>query len=214
MSEEKKEEEIQRGKEEKKERKGVRLSVITTKFGDKGQTYIVGGFVLSKHHPRVEAYGSVDELASFLGYAISVISKDSNFSDIVEVLKRVQNHLFILAGDLARYIKPSDSIDKEKKRVIKKMIDWLEDVERSYLKDLEPLEDFILPGGSEEASLLHIARVVARRAEREVSELMSYEKINENCLIYLNRLSDLLFIMARVINKRKGIKEEIVSWEP
>jgi cob(I)alamin adenosyltransferase len=197
-------------KTEKEKRKGYRLTRITTKFGDKGKTYIVGGFVLSKHHPRVRAYGSADELASFIGYTLSKISKDEELKDIADILKKIQNHLFILEGDLARLSKPSDT---EKKRVSSKMIDWLEELEEKYLAELEPLEDFILPGGSEPSSLMHILRTVARRCEREIVELMSFESVNENCLIYMNRLSDLFFILARIINKRKGIKDEIVNWE-
>lgn len=197
--------------EEKEKRKGTRLTVITTKFGDKGETYIAGGFVVKKSHPRVKAYGTADELASFIGYTISVLKESKDLEEFTEILEKIQNHLFILGGDLARLLKSSDT--KDQKRVTEKMVEWVEKIEEKYLKELEPLEDFILPGGSKEASLFHILRTIARRCEREIVELSEIEKVNPNCIKYVNRLSDLFFIIARAINKRKGIKEKIVNWE-
>ncbi len=212
MGEKKEGQEEKTGKGKRKRR--MRLTIITTKFGDKGNTYLAGGFVVGKNHPRVRAYGDVDELASFTGYAISIMKeKGEKFKDIVEILERIQNHLFILGGDLARILRPSESIKEEEKRVTKKMIDWLEAQQKRYLSELEPLEDFILPGGCPHASMLHILRTVARRCEREIVELASKEKINENCIVYINRLSDLFFVLARIINKREGVNEKIVDWK-
>ncbi len=196
-----------------RKRKGFRLTSITTKFGDKGKTYISGGFVASKHNPRVRAYGSVDELASFVGFVISLFEEKKKHSDIRDILLKVQDHLFILGGDIARPLKPSDPITEEERRVTEKMTKWVEELEEKYISDLEPLEDFILPGGDILASALHILRVVARRCERDIVELASLENINENCIIYINRLSDLFFILARVINKRERREEKIVSWK-
>lgn len=197
-----------------KKRRGMRLTVITTKFGDFGETYISGGFVLKKNHPRVKAYGTVDELCSFIGYTISVLKEDeTNMREFIQILEKIQNHLFILGGDLARLLKPSDEITESQRRLTEKPIDWLEDLEKKYLKELEPLEDFILPGGSKEGSLFHILRTITRRCEREIVELAETEKINPKCIKYINRLSDLFFILARIINKKKGIEEKIINWE-
>lgn len=198
-----------------KKRKRMRLTVITTKFGDGGNTRIAGGFVVSKNHPRVRAYGSVDELSSFLGYTISELKKsDKDMTEFIEILERIQNQLFILGGDLASLLRSSDEISESSIRVTDKMVDWLEEIERKYIKELEPLEEFVLPGGSKEASLLHILRTITRRCEREIVELSHTERINPRCIKYINRLSDLFFILARVINKRKGVEEKLVKWEP
>lgn len=197
-----------------KKRRGMRLTVITTKFGDSGETYISGGFVMNKSHPRIKAYGTVDELCSFIGYTISVLREDNkNMEKFIEILEKIQNHLFIIGGDLARLLKTSDEITESQRRLTEKPIEWLEELEKKYLRELEPLEDFILPGGSKEASLFHILRTIARRAEREIVELAKMERINPKCIKYINRLSDLFFILARVINKQKGVEEKIVSWE-
>lgn len=198
------------------ERKGrrMRLTVITTKVGDGGETYLAGGFVVKKNHPRVKAYGSVDELASFIGYAVAVLRDEGDLlMEFVEILEKIQHQLVVLAGDLARVIRPSDRMDESQKRVTEKMTKWIEELEKKYLKELEPLEDFIIPGGTKEASLLHILRTVARRCEREIVELSQIEKVNPNCVKYINRLSDLFFIIARVINKRKNVKESVVVWK-
>jgi cob(I)alamin adenosyltransferase len=219
MGEELKEEsEGEKGEgKERKGRRGFRLTTITTKFGDKGKTYISGGFVVGKNNPRVRAYGTVDELASFVGFTISLIEekpeRENKHKDIKDILLKIQDHLFILGGDLARPLKPSDSITESERRVTEKMIKWVEELEKKYIQDLEPLEDFILPGGDIIASALHILRTVARRAEREIVELSSLENINPKCIVYMNRLSDLFFILSRVINKREGKNEKIVSWE-
>ncbi|MCX7733636.1 MAG: cob(I)yrinic acid a,c-diamide adenosyltransferase [bacterium] len=199
---------------DQRKRRGMRLTIITTKFGDSGETYISGGFVLKKNHPRVKAYGTVDELASFVGYTISVMREgDEKMSEFTDILEKIQNHLFILGGDLARLLKPSDEITETHRRVTEKMVNWVEELEKKYIKELEPLEDFILPGGSKESSLFHILRTVSRRCEREIVELSQIEKVNPKCIKYINRLSDLFFILARVINKRKGVGEKIVNWE-
>ncbi len=199
---------------ESNKRKFFRITKITTKFGDSGETYIPGGFVVSKSHSRIRAYGAVDELVSLLGYIISVI-EDSDRKDVLidikDVLRRIQDQLFVLGGDLARLFRKSD--EHRPKSVKQAMIDWLEEEEEKFLQELEPLEDFIIPGGSRISALIHLARTVARRCETEIVNLACTEKINQKCIVYINRLSDLLFILARIVNKRLGIKEEIVNWE-
>ena len=178
---------------------------IYTRTGDKGETALYGGGRIGKEHARIEAYGSVDELNSFVGLAISRLEERD--ADLKSILKKIQNDLFALGADLAT---PMDSKAKTKRITaehtanIEKTIDQLE-------KDLPELHKFILPGGSPWASLLHICRTVCRRAERNVVALGKKEKINDECIKYLNRLSSLFFELARVLNRRAGVKEE--EWE-
>ena len=174
---------------------------IYTKTGDAGETGLYGGERVPKDALRVQAYGTVDEANAVLGVArAALIAPDLN-----EVLAGIQNDLFYVGADLAT---PSDSkyranivpIKEEDARRLEKLIDDFE-------QDLEPLANFVLPGGHEASSALHLARTVVRRAEREVTGLAREEDVNAHVAIYLNRLSDLLFVMARVVNKKMGVSE-------
>ena len=186
---------------------------IYTKTGDKGLTSLIGGKRIPKSDIRIITYGSVDELNSYIGLSISLLSKynnpssSSSFSDIIITLSRIQNELFIIGSDLA----DPDLSKSSSLRVQSNMITVLEnDIDR-YEKELSPITYFILPGGSVESSNLHIARSIARRAETNVAKLFSEDMINNLVLIYLNRLSDLLFVLSRTINKRFKISD--IAWK-
>ncbi len=180
---------------------------IYTKTGDKGTTSLLRGGRVNKHHPRVEAYGTFDELNSFLGYARSL-----NKNDKLEViLKELQNKIFILCSDVAAEYdveKPNNKIP----RIDSDDVQKLEDLIDRLNEDLDPLKAFILPGGSQVASILHIARTVCRRGERNLTFINENDtRFNDFSLQYANRLSDLLFTLARWINVKSG--HEDVLWE-
>lgn len=171
--------------------------VLYTKFGDQGNTSLAGGSVVPKDHPRVEACGSVDELNALLGLAIAF----SDMDWVAASLSRVQKDLFAVGAELAggkKRISPARAGELEKE------IDalWVQ---------LPPLRHFLIPGGSRTASLLHLARTVCRRAERQVVRLSNSEKkkVSPDVIIYLNRLGDLLFAQARYVNYRKKNEEAI-----
>lgn len=180
---------------------------IYTRTGDKGETGLIGGKRVSKSDPRIIAYGAVDELNSHIGLAVSFMSKNAAFSDLREILVRVQNDLFVLGADLADPGYPGKSTtprtDEGMASALEPIIDRLE-------MELEPITFFILPGGSIESSILHICRGVARRAETEAVALRNVEQINPAICVYLNRLSDLLFVAARAANKRTGTSD--IAW--
>jgi len=178
---------------------------IYTKRGDRGETDLLGGGRVSKDCARVEAYGAVDELNACLGRSAA----ESEHDDLREIIRGIQSSLFDLGGYLAApdteragndcVSGPADS-DVER---LEAQIDALE-------VELEPLKRFILPGGSRAAADLHVARTVCRRAERRAVALHEHEPLSAATLRYLNRLSDLLFVMARVENRRAGIAD--VEW--
>jgi cob(I)alamin adenosyltransferase len=182
--------------------KGMRISKVYTRTGDSGETSLVGGARVSKASLRVEAYGDVDELNSLIGFARSL----GDDTEIDEALALVQNDLFTVGGDLAS---PSGI---EVPRVGEEFVASLEALSDRFLKELEPLTEFILPGGCEAGATLHLARTVARRAERRVVALSEAEEINSETIIYLNRLSDLLFILARVVNRRAAVPEKMTDF--
>ena len=191
----------------------VKLNKIYTRTGDDGTTGLTDGSRVPKHSPRPQAYGSVDELNSSLGMVYLCLSKEKSkplHLEIKNLIKEIQNDLFDLGADLSTPI--SKKKDKYPPlRIEKKQIDKIENKIDYYNKSLKPLRSFILPGGSEASTLLHQSRTVARRAERDTSLLSSIEDINLQSLIYLNRLSDLLFVLCRVLNEN-GLKD--VLWIP
>ena len=176
---------------------------IYTKTGDSGTTSLFGGKRVDKNSIRIEAYGAIDELNSQIG----VILSEKPPGDITKKLLRIQEELFVLGTDLAT---PSD-VKVKVPRVKKSLVTRLEQEIDSWVKNLPKLRNFILPGGSKVGSQLHLARSVARRAERSITALASKEKINQNALIYVNRLSDWFFVLARYVNKLEGQEEKI--WE-
>ena len=166
----------------------VRLTKIYTRGGDKGETSLGDGSRVSKLDPLVRAYGAVDELNSVLGWARAEAHD--------ERLARVQNELFDLGADLSVPWAEGD----DRLRVTQAQVDALEHDCDEVNEQLEPLKSFVLPGGSEAAARLHVARAVARRVEREVLAVAQERRLNPLATVYLNRLSDLLFILARAAN--------------
>ncbi|HMH09862.1 MAG TPA: cob(I)yrinic acid a,c-diamide adenosyltransferase [Candidatus Nitrosopolaris rasttigaisensis] len=188
---------------------------IYTKTGDKGETGLIGGKRISKGDPRIVAYGSVDELNSNIGIAISSLAAKNKdlFLDLINIMTCIQSELFIVGSDLADPRYPAGNQNHYKTpRTEENMASALEDAIDKFETELEPITFFILPGGSIEASLLHITRTIARRAEIAVTLLSKDQIINPIVLVYLNRLSDFLFVAARLINKRLGIKD--IAWRP
>ena len=176
---------------------------IYTKTGDKGETALFGGERVPKDAQRIEAYGSVDELNCVLG-VIQSLGPDKL---IAESLQKIQNQLFELGADLAT---PKAHQSPMIPRITVKHSSFLEKIIDTMEKELHPLKTFILPGGTTIASHLHLARTVCRRAERSVVRLSRNEDIGDAVIIYLNRLSDLLFVMARFANHQSG--QEEVKW--
>ena len=176
---------------------------IYTKTGDEGKTSLFDNSRVWKSDQRIMSYGSVDELNSSLGIALS-LELDSEIKDI---LIKLQNDLFIVGSDLA-----NPNMSDEKIRTTPEMITFLEQKIDLLEPQLEPLTSFILPGGTLLASILHLSRTISRRAETHVIALSQNEEINKDAAIYLNRLSDLMFILARAINHRKNISD--IVWKP
>jgi len=175
---------------------------IYTKTGDDGTTALFGGGRVPKNSLRVECYGTIDELNSSLGVVVSEIDTIV----IRERLLKIQNHLFNLGGELAT---PEES--KVVSGIEKKDVEFLENTIDEIEKELQPLKQFILPGGTKGASLLNLSRTICRRAERLVTSLSKIEKISDVILAYLNRLSDLLFVLARYENKVKNVED--IPWQ-
>ena len=173
---------------------------IYTKTGDDGNTGLQGNLRISKSHPRIFAYGAVDEANAALG----IVLTNSLDDDIFNVLRKIQNDLFVVGSDLS-----NPNLNDVKNRISLEMIQELEQNIDKFDAELPPLTNFILPGGVTAASQLHFARTIVRRAETLTVQLAEKDEINSNCIIYLNRLSDLFFVMGRLINKRNG-KEDIL----
>lgn len=177
---------------------------IYTKKGDAGQTFLFGGGPYPKDSERIEAYGTVDELNCVLGCAIIEMEKD----ELAIALSRVQEQLFVLGAELASV---NPSVEMAKGFLQSSHVKGLEDEIDVWEKELAPLKKFILPGGSKAASFLHLARTVCRRAERKVVRLSHDQALRPELLTYLNRLSDWIFVLARVVNHRAGVADRL--WE-
>lgn len=175
---------------------------IYTKTGDSGETGLYGGQRVSKDNLRVETYGTVDELNAVLGLASAQIED----AEIRSILLRLQNELFEVGADIATPLERTNNVP----RVRLDQIERLESEIDRFEAELEPLTNFILQGGSIGASCLHVARAVCRRAERHLVTLEREEKLNPEILQYLNRLSDHLFVVARLTNHRAGIAD--IKW--
>jgi cob(I)alamin adenosyltransferase len=184
----------------------VRLNRIYTRTGDTGETGLVDGSRLSKDHPRAHAIGEVDELNSAIGLAL--VGCASNEAKVM--LRRVQNELFDLGADLAT---PGEDFAPSEValRIVQPQIDRLEGEIDTMNDSLEPLRSFILPGGSEAAARIHVARTIARRAERSVITAAREVALNPLATVYLNRLSDHLFVLGRLLAKDDGGE---VLWQP
>lgn len=189
----------------------IRITRVYTRTGDDGTTALVGGARVPKDSRRVESYGAIDELNSFIGLA-RVFNEESKpgaaRTRLDEILRRVQNELFDLGSELAT---PAADHYEGMYRVSPDDITALERLMDECQKDLEPLKSFVLPGGGRVAAALHVARTVCRRAEREILRLGREEDIGPHPLAYVNRLSDLLFVLARWAGKQQGAGEYL--WE-
>ncbi len=178
---------------------GHRLSKIYTRTGDKGTTGLGGGKRVPKDDARVEAFGTVDELNSVVGVLLAEMLPD----DLRTALTDIQHDLFDLGGELC--VPGRQTLAEENITRLENLLDALN-------ADLPYLKEFILPGGSRAAALTHMARTVCRRAERRIVTLSRMEEVPQTSVKYINRLSDLLFVMARVLNKHVGVSD--VLWQP
>lgn len=179
---------------------------IYTRTGDKGETALYGGQRVSKTSVRIEAIGQVDELNASIGLVITKLP-EKEFKDLKDLLVKIQNDVFVCGGDLAT---PSESSPRLKRvQITIDSVKFLEEKIDFYNSNLPSINKFILPGGSELGALLHESRAICRRAERSVVYAMEHEEINQNCQIYLNRLSDLFFVLARFVNQKLGIEEHL-----
>jgi len=176
---------------------------IYTKTGDDGNTGLQGDFRISKSHPRILAYGTVDEANA----AIGVVLTNTLDEDVSQLLNQIQNDLFLLGSDLS-----NQNLNDLKNRVTLEMIEKLEESIDTFESELPPITNFILPGGNVAASQIHQVRTIVRRAETLLVKLSDKDEINSNCIKYLNRLSDLMFVMGRLINKRNGVED--IIWKP
>ncbi len=177
----------------------VKLNKIYTRTGDKGTTGLVDGSRCPKHAARMEAIGTVDEANSAIGLAVCALGGQAH----ADTLVRVQNDLFDLGADLATPgddFAPSDMV----LRIVPAQVAWLEQAIDGVNEALAPLTSFILPGGSEAAARVHLARAVVRRAERCMTALAAAEPVNPAALAYVNRLSDYLFVLSRAVNAAAG----------
>lgn len=178
---------------------------VYTRRGDRGETDLFGGERVGKHHPRVDAYGEVDELNAVLGTAAAASPNE----DVRALLQRIQSALF----DLGAYLATPDAAHRAKAGLAGVGPDEVDGLERAidgFEEELEPLRSFILPGGTPAAAAFHVARTVCRRAERRVVDLDRSDPLEPAPLQYLNRLSDLLFVLARLENRRAGVSD--VAW--
>jgi len=190
----------------------IRITRVYTRTGDQGQTALVGGRRVAKDSARIEAYGTIDELNAIIGLARAFnaeqLDRGEKYRWLDEVLRRLQNELFDLGSELAT---PEDAVYEGMFRVGATEVTALERLIDQCQKDLAPLKSFILPGGGRVGGFLHQARTVCRRAERRVLALSRGEPIREWPLKYVNRLSDLIFVLSRWVGRHLGETEYL--WE-
>lgn len=195
----------------------VKLNKIYTRTGDKGTTGLASGDRVAKHNIRIAAYGTVDETNAILGLVMVALEREGTVAegpDLQAITLRIQNDLFDLGADLATPEKPDDKEPEYPPlRITPAQVERLETEIDTLNGELQPLRSFVLPGGNAIAAYLHLARTVSRRAERHMVELSEDENeiVSEAALQYINRLSDLLFVMSRYIND-KGLSD--VLWTP
>jgi len=186
----------------------VRITRVYTRTGDKGETGLVGGKRVPKDSPRIEAYGTIDELNSIVGLARvfneEKLSEGEAYRFLDSVLRQIEDQLFDLGSELAT---PPDFFREGMYRVSEREVKKLEQLMDECQKELEPLKSFVLPGGGRIGAYLHQCRTVCRRAEREILRLSRVEELNEWSLKYVNRLSDLFFVLSRWISKQTGEAE-------
>jgi len=172
---------------------------IYTKTGDLGETGLADGTRVRKSSSRIQSYGEIDEINSNIGMLISLISSNPVLTDLTEGLIKIQHQLFTLGSDLAN---PQPKLNNYP-RITEREVTYLENCIDKFDKDLEPLRAFILPGGTIEASQCHVIRTVIRRCEIKLVDLYLNNEVSKYCYVYINRLSDLFFVLARVCNRRQ-----------
>lgn len=180
---------------------------IYTRTGDDGSTGLFGGGRVPKSHPRIRAYGTVDEINSVIGLAISYLPADAAYDTLKNRLIAIQEELFVVGADLATPLDAKAGVPRIDDNAVSGIETVIDDMESG----LPSLSRFILPGGHPAAAALHAARTTCRRAEREVVEAMAGESLNPMTLKFLNRLSDFLFVAARLVNRIAGVPD--VTWE-
>jgi cob(I)alamin adenosyltransferase len=181
---------------------------IYTRTGDDGTTSLFGGERVGKGNPRIDAYGTVDETNSIVGMARAHLRGEPGEDELDPVLGDLQDELFVLGADLATPMDATPVVE----RIEEEHVAGLEARIDRFDADLPPLEQFILPGGTPAGASLHSARTVCRRAERHIVEASTSTPINEQAVVYLNRLSDLFFVLARWANRHADIQED--TWAP
>lgn len=181
----------------------VKLNKIYTRTGDDGTTGLVDGSRISKSDPRLHAIGEIDEANSALGVAICLLEADEGQTALVTGLRRIQNDLFDLGADVAT---PGQSFQPSpmELRIVADQVEWLELAIDAANAQLPALTSFILPGGSQASAQMHMARTISRRAERALVAASQLVSINPQAIHYLNRLSDYLFVLCRLINATRG----------
>jgi len=190
----------------------VKITKVYTRSGDSGTTGLVGGKRLPKDHPRIMAYGTVDELNSVIGIVLSFLlqkKESTRRKELAVILEAIQQKLFDMGSQLATlpgdeykgqiYLKPEDTV-------------WLEGIIDSMNEELQPLKSFILPGGTPLNSFLHLSRTVCRRAEREIIKLNQIDLVSPEIIKFINRLSDFLFVTGRWVTEKLGENE--ILWKP
>jgi len=183
----------------------IKINKVYTRKGDKGQTGIGDGTKLQKNHIRIESFGAIDEANSAIGIAISSLKTQNLNEKLINLLVRVQSELFELGAELC-----VPNQDKHMIRITENYVTGLEKEIDEINKNLKYLDSFILPGGRPESAHMHLARTLVRRAERSITQLSEEEQINPTILSYINRLSDLLFVIARKLNDNG---KEDVLWK-
>ncbi|PIE89871.1 MAG: ATP:cob(I)alamin adenosyltransferase [Acidobacteria bacterium] len=204
-------------KKKVKRKERIMINKVVTRGGDKGMTSLATGQRVSKTHPRIEAYGTVDELNAFLGKAIETSKTALGDEDFIQMLIRIQHDLFNLGAELASMPKDPSS---RKPSIDTQHVAFLEESVDKYNAELPELTSFILPGGSPLAAELHICRTICRRAERLAQSIRPTEQpagqqseyVPEKALIYLNRLSDAFFVFSRWVLVKANLKEHL--WHP
>jgi cob(I)alamin adenosyltransferase len=184
---------------------------LYTRTGDDGTTGLFGGQRVSKDHPRVEAYGTVDELNACIGFAAAACDVDQPLHQSLRaIFAQLQSRLFDIGADLAtpEGAKHESKITRITDEHVREVEQWIDEIEKSN----KPMKSFVLPGGTELAARLHLARTVCRRAERSMIALNHSEPVSDGAIIYINRVSDLLFAMARRMNKEARVDD--VPWVP
>ena len=190
----------------------VKITKVYTRTGDTGQTGLVGGKRLPKDHPRIEAYGSVDELNSVIGLALSFLAKkgaSKRREKLGLILEAIQQKLFDIGSELATL--PGDEYEGQI-TLQAENVEWLEEIIDAMNEELQPLKSFILPGGTSLNSFLHQARTVCRRAERDILKLNQIDLVNPEIIKYINRLSDFIFVAGRWVTETLGETETL--WQP